>query len=124
MAQGNFSKSAQNTPGKKVPDTLKNYDIEQKLKQTSKDIKLALYNVGKVVDDGKFHLHLINRQPTRLEIQEGIPCHCKVDVRGMTPPLCLMLKHKTKGDVTVYGSTKHHEPDSENYQTKFINPAN
>lgn len=35
-----------------------------------------------------------------------------------------MLKHKTKGDVTVYGSTKHHEPDSNNYQTKFMNPAN
>ena len=44
-----------------MPDALKNFDIEQKLKQTSKDIKLALYNVGKVVDDGKFHLHLINR---------------------------------------------------------------
>ena len=89
VAQGNFSKSNQNTPGKKVTETLKNFDIEQQLKQTSKDIKLALYNVGKVVDDGKFHQYLNNRQPTRLEIQEGIPSHCKVDVRGMTPPLCL-----------------------------------
>ena len=80
---------ANSTPCGKVPDSLKNIDIEQQLKQTNKEIRLALYNVGKIVDNGKFHVHLNNRQPTRLEIYEQIPCHCKVDVRGMIPPLCL-----------------------------------
>ena len=61
LAQSKFSKSANNTPGGKVPSNLKNFDIEQQLKQTGKDIKLALYNVGKVVDDGKFHTYLNNR---------------------------------------------------------------
>ena len=84
-----MTNSANSTSVGKIPDSLKNVDIGQKLKQTSKDIKLALYSVGKIVDDGKFHFYLNNREPTRLEIQEQIPCHCKVDVRGMTPPLCL-----------------------------------
>ena len=110
-----MNKSANNTPGGKVPDSIKNVDIEQQLKQTSKDIKLALYNVGKIVDDGKFHVYLNNRQPTRLEIQESIPCHCKVDVRGMTPPLCLQIRYKQKGDLTVYGSSKNPEPDAQDY---------
>ena len=84
-----MTNSANSTSGGKVADSIKNVDIQQKLKQASKDIKLALYNVGKIVDDGKFHVYLNNRQPTRLEVQEQIPCHCKVDVRGMIPPLCL-----------------------------------
>ena len=41
----------------------------------------------------------------------------------MTPPLCLQIRYKQKGDVVIYGSSKNTEPDAKNYQSKFDNPV-
>ena len=62
------------------------------------------------MDNGNFHKVLENRRPTELEVMEGIPCNCKVDLKGMQPPLIIQVKYRTKGDLLVYGSYKNLEP--------------
>ena len=71
--------------------------------------------MSKVVDDGNFHKVLENRVPKELDVIDGIPCTCKVDLKGMQPPLVVQVKYRSKGDLSVYGSFKNQEPNAENF---------
>ena len=58
---------------------------------------------------------LENKRQVDLKLIGEIPCNCKVNLKGMQPPLVIQVKYRTKGDLRVYGSYKNQEPDASNY---------
>ena len=85
------------------------------MKENNKEIQLALYKLSKCIKDDNFQKTLENRRTTDLVVTEGIPFNCKIDLKDKQPPLTIFLKYKTKGDLRVYGSFKHQEPDANTY---------
>ena len=84
---------------------------------------MALYNVSKIVDDGNFHKNLENKKQIELEVVEDIPCNCKVDLKGMTPPLTVQVRYRVKGDLRVFGSFKKPEPNAKYNDSVYDNPT-
>ena len=81
--------------------------------------------MSKIVDDGNFHTALENRKPVDIEVYEGFPATCKVDLRGMEPPLIMQFRYKSKSDVVMYGSYRNTEPSpSTNFDMKYDKKPN
>ena len=78
--------------------------------------------MSKVVDNGDFHKLLENRRPVELQVIDGIPCSCKVDLRGMQPPLVVQVRYRTPGDLHAYGSYKNQEPDAHSFDSSHEKP--
>jgi hypothetical protein len=92
------------------------------LRTANREIQLALYKVNRCVDTGNFHKILQNLVPMSISLVENIPVCLKVDLKGYSTPLRLTIKRTTKtGNLHVYISSKHIEPDSNNCEKQFMN---
>ena len=93
------------------------------LNSTNRDIQLALYKLSRVVDTGNFHKVLENDEPVELDVLEGIPVCCVVNLKGKSPPLTLNIKYeddkkRTDKEIAIYGSCSNPEPDAANFDYK------
>lgn len=57
------------------------FDIKGKLNDTQKKIQWTLYQLSKVVTDGK-NLPLLSENPLDLEVHQGIPTSFRVELIG------------------------------------------
>ena len=61
---------------------------------------------------GKPHIVLESGFPQAINVFSMTYIHCKINLEGRIPPLEVVVKYKTKGDMTVYGSYITKKPDA------------
>ena len=85
----------------------KSEDLVSLLKTTNTEIKKVFYEVSRCVNDGEYHQVLTPKEVNEVQVTEGIPLACRVDLAGYANPLVISVK---PAGVRIYASFSNREP--------------
>ena len=98
----------------------KNQDTTVALAKVKNQIAREMFNLSKVVDDGKFHIVLEKGIQREMELNFGIPVCCKLILEKLTPPLDIKVSSTMGTNLSIFASFTAAEPTAENNDRAWV----